>query len=495
MQTLDWIIIVFYGLGMLAVGWYFSRRTKTSEDYMLGGRTMKPWAVGLSFFATLFSAISYLATPGEVIKYGPILFCGGIAMYPVVFLLVGWLMIPTIMKLKITSAYELLEVRIGPSVRILASLLFLAMRLIWMSVIIHMCAVKVIVPIMGWSQEAALWVSIIMGIVTITYTSVGGLRAVVLTDVVQTIILFGAAILSIVLINRALGGISACFPRHQPDGWLEWKFFDMGARVSLLTAFISPLCWYVFTAGSDQMAIQRYLATRNIKSARSVLLTSLIANALVGLLLIWLGFSLLAYFKANSCLLPAGQTIAAYADKLFPHFIVIGLPKGITGLAIAGLLAAAMSSLSSGINSSCLSISSDFIDRFRKKQLSESAQVKLDKIISLGIGVVIVLLSLIMGKIKGNLVELTYKTSNLLTAPLFVPFFMALFIKRATEAGTFVGTLASVTVATFIAFSAEIFGKGISFVWIMPGSFVFGALASIILSCLWSGKTKHFEDK
>ena len=489
MQILDWIVLGAYALGMLTVGWYFSRKTKTSEDYMLGGRKMKPWTVGLSFFATLFSAISYLAVPGETIKYGPMMLCR-LAAYPLIFLVVGWFLIPRIMKLKISSAHELLEVRLGPSLRILASLLFLAMRLIWMSVIIYMCAVKVIVPIMGWSEDAALWVSIVMGIITVIYTSMGGLRAVVLTDTVQTFVLFGAAILSIILIGRELGGLGAFLPAARPDSWIEWKFFDTnpGARVSFLSVSLSTFCWWVFTAGSDQMAIQRYLATRNTKAARQVLRTSIVCDILVAVLLTILGFGLLGYFHANQHLLPRGEAITDCADKLFPHFIVIGLPVGITGLVIAGLLAAAMSSLSSGVNSACLTISKDFISRFRKKKISESAQIKLAKVVSLAVGVVVVLLSLVVCNIKGNLLELTFKTCNLLTAPLFVPFFMALFVRRATEFGTFVGTLASVTVAVMVSFSTEIFARPISFLWIMPVSFVAGVLVSTLLSLLWPNK-------
>lgn len=271
LQMLDWIVIAVYVLGMLVVGWYFSRRTKTNEDYMLGGRTMKPWAVGLSLFATMLSTISYLATPGEVIKYGPMLLSGMLA-YPLIFLVVGWVLIPSIMKMNIGSAYELLELRLGPSVRVLASVIFLVMRLMWMAVIIHLCASKVIVPIMGWSESTALWVSITMGVITIVYSSMGGLRAVVFTDVAQTFILFGGAILSLVLIAKQLGGISTWFPQELPAGWVEWKLFDTGARWSFGTAVLSFFAWWVCTAGSDQMAIQRYLATRDAKSARRMFL-------------------------------------------------------------------------------------------------------------------------------------------------------------------------------------------------------------------------------
>ena len=140
-----------------------------------------------------------------------------------------------------------------------------------------------------------------------------------------------------------------------------------------------------------------------------------------------------------------------------------------------------MSSLSSGINSSCLVIIKDFIVPMRKNT-SEQDQVKLAKIISIVIGVVIVLLSLVIGNVKGNLLELTYKTINLLVGPLFVPFFVAMFMKKATSTATFIGTLFSALVAILISFSNEILSVNISFLWIIPGSFIAGVLVTIISS-------------
>ena len=112
MQTLDWIVIGAYGVGMLLIGFYFSLRTKTSEDYMLGGRKMSSFMVGLSLFATLMSAISYLSYPGEIIRYGPMVLSGLLA-YPFIFLVVGWILIPRIMKVKVNSAYEILDRKLG----------------------------------------------------------------------------------------------------------------------------------------------------------------------------------------------------------------------------------------------------------------------------------------------------------------------------------------------------------------------------------------------
>ena len=485
----DWAIIIAYGIGMLAVGFYFSRRNKSAEDYFLGGRKMSPWKVGISLFATLFSAITYLSLPGEMIKHGPMMFVMLIAQ-PFVYLVVAYFFIPHIMKLEVSSAYELLEARVGVQNRVLASIYFLIMRFLWMSVIIYMMSEKIIIPIMGWSAQTALLVSIVMGTVTIIYTSFSGLQSVVLTDVVQSFVLFGGSILAIVLIVNQLGGVAALIPAQWPEHWSGWVFFDTSVRVSFVTAFISTFGWYLCTAGSDQMTIQRYLATRDVNGARLMYLSSVVASILVQLLLIVLGLGLFAFVKAQPEFL-AGASVTDAADSLFPRFIVDGLPVGLTGIVLAGLFAAAMSSLSSGINSSSLSIVDDFILRFWHENMCERDKIKLAQLISFIIGVLIVLLSLIIGNIQGNLLELTFKTVNLLVAPLFVPFFMALFVQRATANATFVGTLLSGVSAVLVSFSQSLFSLTISFLWIIPISFCVGVGVSTVLSYLISEHGKE----
>jgi solute:Na+ symporter, SSS family len=480
LHGLDWIVLVVYFAGMLAVGFYFSHRNKNSDDYMLGGRKMTAWRVGLSFFATMFSTVSYLSMPGEMVKNGPMMWSFLLA-FPFIYIIVAVFFIPYIMTLKISSAYELLELRLGLKNRLLASVYFLIMRLVWMAVIIYMCAEKVIVPIMGWPADTALWISITMGIITIVYTSFGGLQGVVLTDVIQTFILFGGSILAIFVIIGNLGSVSAIIPKHWPEHWQGWVFFDSQARVSFLTAFLSMFGWHVCTAGSDQMAIQRYLATRDARAAQKMYLSHIVSNILVFILLAILGLSVMAFFSRNPMLIPQGKTIESAADLLFPRFIVMGLPIGLSGLMLAALFAAAMSSLSSGINSSCLVIIKDFISVFHKNFIDEKKQVRLAKIISIAIGLVVVVLSLGIGQIKGNLLEMTYKTINLLTAPLFVPFFMAMFVKSAKPTATFIGTLFSGLVAALISYANELFSVTIPFLWIIPGSFIAGVAACWIL--------------
>jgi SSS family solute:Na+ symporter len=487
---LDWAVIVVYCVGMLAVGWYYWRRNDTSEDYLLGGRRMKSLPVGLSLFATLFSTISYLAWPGEMIKYGPMILSIAVA-YPFVALVAGRFLIPHFMQLRITSAYEILEVQLGLSIRLLGSTLFLLLRILWMSVIIYATVGAILVPLMGLDSGNPLHViptCVVLGIVTLIYTAMGGLRAVVVTDVLQGLILFAGAIAAIIAVSIALGGVGGWWPTSWVSHWTEPHFYDPNVRVTFVGAMVATFTWYISTAGSDQMAIQRYLATRDASAARGVLNTSLVANTLVFLLLAGLGLALLAYFQANPQQLPDGQTLVSNADQLFARFFVIGLPPGVSGLVVAGLLAAAMSSLSAGINSSCSVITVDFIQRFRRLSAGPASQVGgawLEKVISVLIGIVMVLLSSLVGSVHGNLLEIAYKVVNLLSAPLFGLFFMALFVRWATPFGTWIGALAGLTVVIAVNYWQEITGtRGISFLWAMPLSFLaqvaLGSLVSLL---------------
>ncbi len=477
----DWVVILLYAMGMLAAGWYYSRRTKTQDDYLLGGRAMRPWAVGLSLFATLLSTISYLAIPGEMIKHGPMIIAA-ILSYPIIVAVVGWLLIPRIMRLEVTTAYEILEEKLGVSVRVMGSIFFLALRLMWMAVIIYATTSKVLIPLLGWEVSATPYVCAVLGIITVVYTSMGGLRAVVFTDVVQTFILFGGAVLAVVLITVKLGGVGEWWPTAWAPTWDEPKlWFDAKARVTLASACLATLTWHICTAGSDQMAIQRYLATRDSSAARRMYITSMGAGALVMVFLAILGCALFAYFQATPHLIPDGQTISSSADRLFTRYIISGLPPGISGLIIAGLLAAAMSSLSSGINSSCSVITVDFVERFRRDPEKRTDHVRLAKIVSWIVGAVVVVLSSGVGFVEGNLLEVTYKVVNLLVTPLFVLFFMAMFVPRATPLATLAAAGASTAVAVGIAFFGLL---GLSFMWIMPGSLVVGVIVGLAASLL-----------
>ena len=479
LAALDWLVIALYAAGMLSIGWYYARHTATTEDYLLGGRTMRPMTVGLSMFATLLSTISYLSWPGEIIRHGP-MFAAQYLAHPISFLVIGWFLIPYIMRLRVTSAYEILESRLGLSVRMFGSTIFLSLRLLWMSVIIYATGSKVLVPMMGWDPAVTPIVCAALGLLTVLYTSMGGLRAVVMTDVIQTAILFAGAILTVIIITVRMGGVTAWWPEAWSPGWDPPAFFiNPAARVTIMGAMMSCFIWQVCTAGSDQVAIQRYLATRDKAAARRVIMTSLTADACVGMMLAMLGLALFAYFNSHPFLLQDGQEVFSNADKLFPRFIVIGFPAGLTGLVVAGLLAAAMSSLSSGVNSACSVITVDFLRRFRRAGHPVESGLKQVRWVSAIIGVVVVLLSIVVGQTSGNLLEVAYKVVNLLTAPLFVLFFMAMFVPWATAFGTLVAGACSITMAVGIAYGAWF---GLSFLWIMPMALLTGIGTGMLAS-------------
>lgn len=482
LTTLDWIVLVTYALAMLFIGWFYSRKNKTKDDYLLGGRKMNPTAVGISLFATLMSTLSYLTYPGETIKHGPIIFTGLLA-FPLIYYVAGWWLIPRIMATKVTSAYEILETKLGVSVRMLATFMFLSLRLLWMATIIYVTVDVALLSVVQFDRAYIPVIGLLITLITIIYTSMGGLRAVVLTDVVQSFIFLGGAVLSIIVSCYHLDSFSAIFPTSWPEHWDTLRFgFDPQERTTLGNAVLVLFVWYICTTGSDQMAVQRYLSTKDIRTARKSFMVSLLSNVIAYVLLALVGLSMLAWFGENGEFLVPGSSLTDQADTLFPRFILMALPSGISGLVIAGLLAAAMSSLSSGLNSVSSVISEDLLKRFRKSggkaPIDSLVQIKR---LSYLTGFVVMGLSFFIGEVSGNLLDVLMKVVNLFVAPLFVLFFMALFIPFATERGTFAAGIVSVFVAVAIAFYGLF---GITVLWIMPSSLAAGILSGVLLSFL-----------
>ncbi len=198
------------------------------------------------------------------------------------------------------------------------------------------------------------------------------------------------------------------------------------------------------------------MATTDPRAARRAVATQLTVGVIVGLTLTLVGFALLGYFQANSGDLPEGMDLKANADDLFPHYIAFYLPMGVSGLVVAAMFAAAMSSIDSGVNSVTAVVMTDFLDRFGLKPRTEKGHVLVARLLALGIGLTVVLGSSYMGYIPGNITAMTNKTVNLLTAPIFGLFFFALFVRRATAPGVWIGTVLAIVSAALIAFSGPL---------------------------------------
>lgn len=491
MTPLDYAVLVAYALLMLGIGVYYSRTAKTADEFLLGGRSMSPFMIGLSLFATMNSTLSYLSLPGEMAKNGPMVFAELLSL-PFVFVIVGWVLIPRIMSQRVTSGYELLETRLGLTGRMLGASMFVLLRVFWMASILYATVSVVLIPLFDIHPDWMPAISVTMAIITLIYTAEGGLKAVVVTDAIQAGLMFFGAVATIVVVTVALGGVDAWWPSGWLAHWPELRVFpdfsldpDSGPNAgrpsrTLIGAFCAMLVWMTCTSGSDQMSIQRYLATRDTAAARRSFLIQVISTVVnVGLLGIS-GLAVLGYFLARPEDLKSGWSIVSHADKLLPHFIVIGLPSGLTGLVIAAILAAAMSSLSSGLNSISTVVVRDFLGRAAGRAMTSHDEVRLARSVSVVAAVIAVGLSLIVGSLATNLLELCFKVVNLLTAPIFVLFFLALFVPRSSAVAAVLATVASVSMGVLMAFGWE----ARWFLWSPPAALVAGVTVGTLVSLL-----------
>lgn len=497
LALVDWVILVLYAGGTIFLGWWFGRRQSSTREYFIGSGKMNPMLIGVSLFATLLSTISYRSMPGESLGKGPVYFANYLA-YPFIFLIVGYVLLPVYMRQRVTSAYELLESRLGLSVRLLGAVMFLVLRLVWMSLLIYLTADALRI-MMGVEPKWIPLIVLITSTIAIIYTSLGGLRAVVITDLIQTLLLYGGAVLVLVTITVKMGGFG-WFPTEWQPNWDRQPVFpeSLSTRVSVLGSILMVLCWYVATSGGDQVSVQRFMATKDAKAARRAIGMQLIVGAVVGLTLGLVGFALLGYFQQFPAELRGDLSIEENADAIFPFYIAGHLPPVVSGLVLSGLFAAAMSSVDSGVNSITAVISKDFIGRLsRRKHEGGRHDVRTARILAVAIGIVVVIGGTLFSQLENpdNITALTGKTVNLLTVPIFCLFLFALFDSKATPLGVWAGWVVGTTVAALIAFSGPIFGfietpdggkmDPISFQWIAPAALVADLGVGLLVSRLF----------
>ena len=484
LHWIDGVVVAIYACGMLALGAYYSFRQKNSDEYFVGDRAMNPFLIGVSIFVTVFSTISFLSTPGEIISNGPVMLVGSLTI-PIVYCIVGYLMVPVYMRYKVTSAYELLEVRLGVRARLVGATLFILLRLSWMATLIYFACLAML-TMLGLEEKWLPLVTFAVGSIAIGYSSVGGLRAVVITDFIQFLLLFGGAALVIATATYHLGGFS-WFPTSWNPTWDTQPLFGgLTVRVTVFASLLHGIVWWVCTAGADQTAIQRFMATGDARAARHSFLINSLAGLGVSAVLAGVGFSLLAFYQADADRL-LGLTISEDADRLFPLFISHHLPIGLSGLVVSGMFAAAMSSIDSGVNSITAVVMTDYVERFRREKLSEKTRTRSSKLMAAGIGMFVVLTSSLLQFVPGNFLEISMRTQGMFVTPLFALFLFALFVKPASEIGAITGALVGLAAAAVIAYWEQLTGyPAISFQWILSGSLTVAVLAGSAISAVTS---------
>jgi len=376
----DCAVVVIYLVGMVAIGGYFSRGQTTTDEYLLGRRTMSPFVVGISLIATLMSSISYLAAPGDMIQHG-VAFAMGVFAVPLWLTVVLYVWIPFFMRYRLTSIYEYIGLRFNRVARLLAACLFILMRLGWMGLIVYTAGSAVAqmtanVPEMlaehanlHVSPEAWLYgIMIGIGLTTTAYTWLGGIRAVMWGDFAQFLVMLSGVLFAIGYVWFTTGTDPVVWwndASAQRRSLITWFATDLTVERTAFLVILDTFFWRLCTQCCDQVATQRYFTTSGVAGAFRSNVVAALAEFILTVLLGLLGLALLSYFsdqgRADAVFGESFNPLnPAHATQAFPRFIVECLPTGLVGLVIAALLAASMSSMSSGINSVSAVIVTDF---------------------------------------------------------------------------------------------------------------------------------------
>ncbi len=426
----DWTVLVMYFASQALMGVYFSKREKGTTDYLLGGRRVPWWASGISMFGTQLSAITFMALPGVVYATDWVRFIG-ILMYLPAGLIAIRFFLPFFRRLNVTTAYEYLEKRFGVSVRVLSSALFILSQLARVAVVVYLPALA-LTAVTGMNVYVCI---ALMGLVSIFYTVMGGIEAVIWTDVVHVFVLMsGAALcLGIVIVNA--GGLGNVLHSASSDGKFQilhwgWDVSQMVVWVMAIGTFFGVLSGF----NSDQSTVQRFLTTPDEKSAARGILTSAMMSLVSAPIFYGLGTAMYVFYKNNPELLSPGRN-----DEIIPWFTVQQLPMGINGLVIAGIFAAAMSSLDGAMHSAATAYINDFHRRFRKG-MSDHEALLIARIATAFFGVFGTLMSfwLVSGKIEAIFDTFAF-LAGLLAGGLCGVFLLAVFTRRTSTWGALVG--------------------------------------------------------
>lgn len=449
---MDILIVAAYFAVILAIGSFLCLKRKakekrsdkfsTSDEFFLAGKSMHWIPVGLSIMVTAFSGINYTAFSGEVFANGLY-----VALSLPVFIFVAFPVIRIIMPLfhhmGISSAYEYLEKRFDRRVRLLASFLFMLWRTFWMATALYVPS-KVLAVITGFDLYLLI---LITGVVVTFYSAGGGMRAVMWTDVVQFGFLVGGLFIILVLAgfqspegyrgilsNAAQGGLFKPFFPFDPALFSP----DPTIRITLLSSWIGTFTAFIARYGADQMVVQRYFTARSLNAAKTGFHLSYAAAILALVCLAFLGFAMYDHAARLSLSGTLGTNPLPYLVSFFK-----ALPPGATGLLVAGLLAATMSSMDSCINSCCAAVVIDFFP----------SRTDLSTRLTVLFGSAATLMAMTVGHL-GSIFEIANKIINGLGAPLLALFLMALFSRTATAPsiliGGILGTLWSIFVSFFI---------------------------------------------
>ena len=471
--ALDYLVLGGYLVLLVVVGAYFSRREKTTEDYFIGGKRIPWWAAGLSIFGTQLSSISFMAIPAKVYDTDWAYFLSAICIV-LIQPLVVWFYLPFFRRLNITSAYEYLERRFHVSVRMFGSAAFILFQAGRMTIVLFLPALA-LSAVTGMDIRLAI---VVMGVLTTLYTVLGGIEAVIWTDVLQVIVLVGGALACLIAVVFGVdGGMGRVFSIAQADDKLAMFHWGWDYTVPVVWVIVvGSLFQNLGSYSADQSVVQRYLTTPTQKQAARAIWTNAAIVLPVSLLWYALGTSLYAFYKTH----PAELDATLKTDQTLPLFIANQLPAGLTGLVIAALFAAAMSTLDSSMNSISTAFVSDFYRRLRPRTRDRTC-LNIARGLTVLLGAAATLTALWMAANQERLRSLwdAYMSIlGLLMGVLAGLFALGIFTRRAHWIGSLAGAIGGAVVLYYAQTRVNFFlyaAVGVG------ACFVIGYLASLLV--------------
>ena len=447
MAPADQLILLAYLALMIGMGVLF-RGHKSLKEFFLGGNRI-PWqAAAMSGIATMLSAVGYIGAPGQA--YGSDWTYLQLRLaYPGALLIAWFFFLPFFYRLEVYSAYEYLEMRFDQKTRLLAATLFVFLKLFYAGVGIYAPSL-IVAEMTGMS----LWAIVaVVGLLTTAYTTLGGIRAVIWTDAAQFFVLTAGLFAGLFfLLGKVDGGFfGALETAYAADKLKMWNFStDFTTEYTVWGAFFGGTFLLLSQYAADQSEVQRFLTTPDLRGSRLALAWSLGINALYGMILFFIGTALWVYHQQAP---PTGPAFTA--DQAFPRFILDEFPAGLRGLVIAGVFAAAMSTISSVLNS----LATVFLRDFYQPLTGREGTVKLARWMTVVFGLAATAISLDAESFGAVLVA-AGKIRNFFGGSLVGAFLLGIFSRRANGFGAFWGM-----VAGFLAVATLSYATNVSWLW------------------------------
>src|SRR5690349_324724 len=461
MKALDLIIIFGYLIGIVLFGTWFGRKQETTSDYFLGDRSVPWWAVAFSIVATETSTITFISVPGIAFaRAGNFQFLQLVFGYLLGRVVISILFIPSYFRGELLTVYQLLDRRFGGKIKMLAASLFVVMRNIADGIRLLLTAIVLAAVYTsfqpGANVEAITIGSIVLiGVAMIIFTYFGGMEAVIWVEVVQLgIYIAGALAAAIILVDSIDGGLSAANALAEQYG--KYSVFDFAFDYTKTYTFWSGLIGGCFltmsTHGTDQYLVQRYLCTDRPRSATIALLTSgaIVLAQFIGFLFI--GVLLFAFYHPFTDPGYAGAAAASFpftsGDRVFPDFITKHMPSGLSGLVVAAIFAAAMSS---SLNSIAATAVNDLYKPFRPAR-SDKHYLRVSHVLTLVWGVVQIGVALAVRNQPGSALNKALSIASLINGPILGVFLVGTFLRRVSQPPALIGMIVSSVVMLYVFF-------------------------------------------